>query len=929
MQATVAPVQTSLEFAAAHYRELVDAAPDIIWSIDLQGIFTFVNPAVQRLLGYAPSEVIGQHFTAFQPPDAAAPELLCCLAAWPQTVCQSTAVYRTRDDRALTLTFRATPLIDSAGMRVGTTGTATEMPLLSQPSRLEATLEKLALSTAAGEELLKSLVRYLAELLEVDHACVGQLNPDTPGWAQTIALFVKGKFVENIAYDLTHTPCEQVAHNQISFYPCAVQQQFPSDPWLVENNIESYVGIPLLDSRGQMIGTLAALSERPLHDSPEFRKILQIFAVQAASELERLQSEIALKRLNEELEARVEQRTAELENTVAQLQQEIGQRQRSEQALRQSEKLYRTLIENFPDGAVILFDADLRYTIADGAGLTQVGLSRRQLEGKTVWEIFPPEICHTLEPQYRQTLAGKRLSCEVTYCDRLYLVQTLPVRNEQGEIFAGMVLTQDTTEQQQQAIALRASEQKFRSLYEHMQDAVSLFDGAGFVDCNPATLELFGCDRKDQFCGHHPGYFSPELQPSGQPSTELILHLLASAWQGGNPVFEWRCRRLNGSEFLAEISLNLVEIGGQSLIQAIVRDITQRHQAEAALRQSEENFRQLAATIQEVFFLSTIQGEVLYISPGYETIWGYSCQSLRDVPRAWLETIHPEDRARVVSAFEEQVRNCTDRYTIEYRILRADGSLRWIRTQVSTVFDVNGKPSRLAGVAEDITDRKMAEQQLQSSLEEKELLLKEVHHRVKNNLQVVCSIFSLQAQYIEDPKILGILVESQNRINAMALIHEKLYQSSNLAQINFTDYIRNLTSGLFASYSTQASRVTLRLHVNVNSLNLDTAIRCGLIINELMSNALKYAFPNGRSGEVSLGVQAISADQICLTVQDDGVGLPPGLDLSQTNSLGLRLVRILTRKLKGTLEIRPTDPQNQLGTRFCIAFPLRSESFTN
>ncbi|WP_254568241.1 histidine kinase dimerization/phosphoacceptor domain -containing protein [Oscillatoria sp. HE19RPO] len=216
----------------------------------------------------------------------------------------------------------------------------------------------------------------------------------------------------------------------------------------------------------------------------------------------------------------------------------------------------------------------------------------------------------------------------------------------------------------------------------------------------------------------------------------------------------------------------------------------------------------------------------------------------------------------------------------------------------------------------ELSDRKKAQCQIKASLEEKELLLKEVHHRVKNNLQVISSIFSLQSSYIEEPRILSILRDSQNRIASMALIHEKLYHSDTLAKIDFNDYIESLTSNLFSCYSINAQKVLLKLDIENVSLNLDTAIPCGLLLNELVSNSLKHAFPDNGSGTIFIEFTAQTNQQLNLMVRDTGRGLPEGLDFKKTNSLGLRLVRALTRQLRGTLEIK-----NSHGACFQITFP--------
>lgn len=209
-------------------------------------------------------------------------------------------------------------------------------------------------------------------------------------------------------------------------------------------------------------------------------------------------------------------------------------------------------------------------------------------------------------------------------------------------------------------------------------------------------------------------------------------------------------------------------------------------------------------------------------------------------------------------------------------------------------------------------------QELQNSLQEKELLLKEVHHRVKNNLQVISSILSLQSEYTQQSSILSTFQETQDRISSMALIHEQLYQSHNLEKVSFTDYLTHLAHNLFGSYNINPHLIKLKLEIADISLDLDTAIPCGLLINELISNSLKHAFVKKPAGQISIKFDAIDKNQLCLEVSDNGIGLPANFHLEQSNSLGLRLIRSLTSQIKGGLEIK-TDPN--FGTLFKITFP--------
>ncbi|MBW4490893.1 MAG: GAF domain-containing protein [Trichocoleus desertorum ATA4-8-CV12] len=219
-------------------------------------------------------------------------------------------------------------------------------------------------------------------------------------------------------------------------------------------------------------------------------------------------------------------------------------------------------------------------------------------------------------------------------------------------------------------------------------------------------------------------------------------------------------------------------------------------------------------------------------------------------------------------------------------------------------------------VQNELAERKRAEEQLKLSLKEKEVLLKEIHHRVKNNLQVISSVLRLQSDYVKDDKILALFNDSQNRIRSMALIHEKLYQSSNLLKINFDEYIHDLTDNLIRSYVAFASSVTLSTNAVGVWLNIDTAIPCGLIINELVSNSLKHAFSgSNQENEIRISITSNEDNQFTLTVRDNGIGFPEDIDFRNTESLGLELVCIFTEQLDGTIEL---DRSNS--TAFIITF---------
>ena len=216
----------------------------------------------------------------------------------------------------------------------------------------------------------------------------------------------------------------------------------------------------------------------------------------------------------------------------------------------------------------------------------------------------------------------------------------------------------------------------------------------------------------------------------------------------------------------------------------------------------------------------------------------------------------------------------------------------------------------------NITDKKDQETELRDSLKEKEVLLKEVHHRVKNNLQVISSILSLQSSYVEDEQLQNVLRESQNRIKTMSFIHENLYQKDQFSSIDFAEYIKNLSTNLLHSYQIYSNLVEIKYALSSVFLSLDQAIPCGLIVNELVSNSLKHAFPEGKEGTIEIKLTE-EKGVVHLRVRDDGIGMPKNFDVAHSETLGIQLVVSLSEQLDAKLHIN-----NDRGTEYLITFEL-------
>lgn len=343
------------------------------------------------------------------------------------------------------------------------------------------------------------------------------------------------------------------------------------------------------------------------------------------------------------------------------------------------------------------------------------------------------------------------------------------------------------------------------------------------------------------------------------------------------------------------------------------RQIAERIEFEKALADSEERFRQLVENVREVFFIRDINtGSFLYVSPTYAEAWGRSCSSLYSEPETLFSTVHAEDQKRLMESWEILLKG-NRALDEEYRIVRPDNSLRWIRMRAFPVEDDRGIPYRIVGIADDITRRRESEEKIHNSLREKEILLKEVHHRVKNNLQLVSSLLNLQASYIRTPEDKELFLESQNRIHSMTLVHEELYRSDDLSCVEFSEYLPRLTHKLISAFAV-GKDIQLVTDIQPIFFPVDTAIPCGLIINELFSNALKHAFPERSEGVVCLSVKRVK-EKIRIVVRDNGIGFPLEYDPSTARTLGMQLVHSLVDQLGAFLDIEVDK-----GTTFTITF---------
>jgi PAS domain S-box-containing protein len=356
----------------------------------------------------------------------------------------------------------------------------------------------------------------------------------------------------------------------------------------------------------------------------------------------------------------------------------------------------------------------------------------------------------------------------------------------------------------------------------------------------------------------------------------------------------------------------------QRLIQDRISSQVLLQEKSLALQRTQTELIRAEQTNQELKLIETLLDVALtgywnwnlvtgdeYLSPTLKRIFGHEDQETHNPLTTWQDLIFSEDKDKFYQNFAAHVQSRgKDPFYIELRCHHKTGSTVWmICTGLVISWDDRGNPLRLIGCHIDITRQKRIEEKLRSSIKEKEVLLKEIHHRVKNNLMIVASLLNWQGERIQDAKTLQLLSDSQKRVNAIALIHEKLYLSPKLTHIDFGDYCQSLASQIVDLSCSGSQLITLHFSVSSMLLNIETVTPCGLIVNELVLNAIEHAFSRKNNGNIFLILEQDNVGQIALTVQDDGPGFPDGFDFLQTESLGWQLICLLSKQLEADLQV--------------------------
>jgi PAS domain S-box-containing protein len=590
-------------------------------------------------------------------------------------------------------------------------------------------------------------------------------------------------------------------------------------------------------------------------------------------------------------------------------------RQQTVQELVQARDEWARTFDAVPDLIAIL-DTDYRIVRVNRTMAEKLGISPAEVTGKHCYEYVhgtmkPPTFCPN------SVLLRDRLEhVEEVYEEKLggwFHLTVTPVHDSEGQFLGSVHVARDINKRIQAEELLRESEERYRLIAEHMSDIICVHAPDGtYTFVSPSVTNTLGYDYSEML-GKTPYDF---IHPDDIATVLKPYHEAAVRGEASVSTLEIRNRTKDGRWVWLESVITPVLNDRGEVVWGLSasRDITARKEAERALRESEEKYRLIYETTLEGIFQTTPAGRYLNVNPAFARILGYDSPEELAIAIADIGVqlyVDPEQRAEikrqlaegaVVKGFEAQLRH-------------KDGGTIWALINAAAVRADSGEILYYQGGMIDITERKLAQERILASLREKEMLLKEIHHRVKNNLQIVSSLLNLQIAHIDDKKLIPLFRESQNRVRTMALIHEKLYRSDNLAYIDFGAYLRDLANSLFRSYHSNVPGVRLNIDAEPITFGIDTAVPCGLLLNELISNALKYAFPDGRKGTVRIEFHQNDEKTCTLIVADTGVGLPDDFDIQQTETLGMELIRSLTKQLDGTLDVG-----NDGGARFAITF---------
>ncbi len=491
-------------------------------------------------------------------------------------------------------------------------------------------------------------------------------------------------------------------------------------------------------------------------------------------------------------------------------------------------------------------------------------------------------------------------------------------RDAEGRPLRVTGVIQDVTARKQVDAALRQSEAKFRALFEELQDGVALTCRGIVVEANQQMANLLGLSDVRELIGRSLLDF---MTPASRTLALAEIQKLRDGRAQSN-IQEFTYSRPDRSTVTVESRGSRIELGGQVYGLSVHHDITEHKQLEAALRKSQESYYSFISQSHEAIYCTEFDQPIDTTLPIEEQIdeiyrnayMGECNQAMAAIyGLAAREDLIDRRMVDFHGGSDNPVNRATFRQFIQAGYRSQDCETQEITPQGERRFflsnDVgiveNGRLLRIWGTSLDITRRKQAEAQIRQALAEKEALLRELHHRTRNNMQVVLTLLELQAALVPGLQFAGMWQAAQKRIRAMAMVYDMLYDAPDLSSIDLGQYVARLARTIWHEHPFAGRHIQLILDVQPIPVLFDTAIPCGLALNELLTNALEHAFPGGRDGRVEVSVRRVGQDELELCVADNGVGLPPGLDVQSSDTLGMQIIfSAVEHQLQGQVEFQ-------------------------
>jgi PAS domain S-box-containing protein len=605
---------------------------------------------------------------------------------------------------------------------------------------------------------------------------------------------------------------------------------------------------------------------------------------------------------------------------------DITARRHAEEALRESEERFRMLAEQNLMGITLLQDDMIKYANQAASDINEYSVEEiMNWKPKEFHKSIHPDDLPFIIEQGRKKQMGDSRGIVTHYPYRIitksgkvkWVEQYSRTVYYQGRP-ADLITRIDITDRIHFERALRESEKKYRELVENINEVVYSIDENGIINYISPVVETFYGYKPSELAGRKFIDFIHE------DDRERITAGFRRSLQDMHQAAEYRLLTETGKTRWFRISEKTLYKGDRPKgVQGLLTDITEYKRAEEALRESEKKYRLLADNVTDVIWTLDIKTmRFTYVSPSNIRMTGFTPDEA--MLRTVEDSLTPSSLETAMKILKEELSNDKNADPNRSRILEMeqhhkDGHTVWTEIRVRFLRDSEGKPVEILGISRDITERRRTEKQIKASLREKEILLKEVHHRVKNNFQIISSLLNLHERKIINGELVEHFKDFSHRIRAMALVHERLYQSEDLARIDFAEYINIIANKLYQEFQCDPERLTIKIKAQDVQLGIDRAIPCGLILNELISNAMKHAFPPGsnKKGVISIDLHQREDKTIKLKIGDNGVGMPKNFNIDSTDSLGLRLMKnLIQNQLRGEYDIN-----RQRGTRYTITFP--------